>query len=137
MMSSCIEHARKLSSTSLSEIINQVREHKREYDNDKSEYMGNKAIFLLMQYWATRSITVMSKNRKLPEQYCWNIVFDDGQAYKWLMERALKYAIDDFENIWKRGSTDEETSSAKPSAMPSATHPPSQVPMQRGALEDE
>ena len=47
-----IKHARKLSSMSLSEITIQVREHKREYDNDKSKHMGHKAIFLLMQYWA-------------------------------------------------------------------------------------
>ena len=39
-----VDHARKLSSTSLSEIISQVREHKRDYDNDKSEYMEYKAI---------------------------------------------------------------------------------------------
>ena len=76
------KHARKLSSTSLPEIINQVREHKRVYDNDRSEDMGNKAILLLMQYWATRMIMVMSKKRNLPEHNYWNIVFEDGQAYQ-------------------------------------------------------
>ena len=72
----------------------------RDYDEDRSEFMKNKAIFLLMQSRAIGIIEEMSKERNLPEQNCWNFVFNDARTYQRVRETCRKYAIAEFRNVW-------------------------------------
>ena len=79
-------------------MTKKLKEHMRDYDEDMSEFMENKAIFLLMQYRAIGVIMEMSKKRCCCEEHCWNIIFKDLEKYKKIFRN---WAVDEFKNVWK------------------------------------
>ena len=82
--------------TSIFAVRKKVNAIKRLYDEDNSEYMRKRALLLLMQYWAIRSIMALSVLRSKPEQLCWQKVLGDNSNNQWLRERARKFAHSTF-----------------------------------------
>ena len=91
-------HASKLRYTSMYDMTKKLKEHMRDYDEDMSEFMENKAIFLLMQYRAIVIVMEMSKKRRCCEEHCWSIIFNDLGKY---METFRNWAVDEFKTVWK------------------------------------
>ena len=66
------------------------------YKEDKNEYNKKRAILLLMQFWAIRTIMQLTKMWGLPERECWHNVLDEHSKRSWLMERVRKMALSSF-----------------------------------------
>ena len=92
----------QLRHTSIVEVRRELNVLKRLYYKNNSEYMGKRAVLLLMKYWAIRIIIDLAIRNGLPEEECWNTVLEDASKHQRLMENVRSRALCNFTIGWKK-----------------------------------